>query len=496
MIWRLIAVRPSLVGASCWSSSASGRSRRSGPIGPVAYDDIAEHFKYGSIGSEPGGSLLAPVGGVLPPYRVFKALPSICSDKLPGGYASVGFDRRAGPRPADRRVAAPAARHRSGRASTARCATPAPSAIRRPRRRASCSACRRSSSISKRSCSSCSTARSTTGRRADAVQRPVRGDGRRASLFERVLLRVGLIDRLKLQTLELRNRIAPILAGSVPQLGPRPRRHVQSLQGDPVQLASRQAAAVRADRRVGLSVALEPDAARGHAPALGRRQHVGRRAQPERRARRGRHAGHGRSRGDQARARLDLDAAAAGLSVSDRPGAGRARRDALPAALPRVPRRPPVPRRREGRARASARSRTSTRSAPIGIASIRTPTTFAANQYALYPESQYRFTHFRKTNGYANQPLDGIWLRGPYLHNGSVPTLRDLLEPPERRPAVFYRGYDVFDQAKVGFVSNVPQADGRTFFRYDTSRARATATAATSTARRCRTRTSRRLSST
>jgi hypothetical protein len=94
---------------------------------------------------------------------------------------------------------------------------------------------------------------------------------------------------------------------------------------------------------------------------------------------------------------------------------------------------------------------------------------FAANQYALYPESPYRFTHFSKTRGYANQPLDGIWLRGPYLHNGSVPTLRDLLEAPERRPAVFYRGYDVFDQANVGFVSSVPTADTRTFFRFDTA---------------------------
>jgi len=94
---------------------------------------------------------------------------------------------------------------------------------------------------------------------------------------------------------------------------------------------------------------------------------------------------------------------------------------------------------------------------------------FATNQTALYPESGYRFTHFTKTNGYANQPLDGIWLRGPYLHNGSVPTLRELLEPPERRPAKFFRGYDVIDRAKVGFVSNVAQADGRSFFLYDTS---------------------------
>jgi len=95
---------------------------------------------------------------------------------------------------------------------------------------------------------------------------------------------------------------------------------------------------------------------------------------------------------------------------------------------------------------------------------------FAANQYSLYPESQYRFTHFRKTNGYATHPLDGIWLRGPYLHNGSVPTLRDLLEPPERRPKTFYRGYDVFDQRKVGFVSDVPAESGRQFTPFDTTR--------------------------
>ena len=94
---------------------------------------------------------------------------------------------------------------------------------------------------------------------------------------------------------------------------------------------------------------------------------------------------------------------------------------------------------------------------------------FAANQYQLFPESPYRFTRFRKTYGYANHPLDGIWARAPYLHNGSVPTLRDLLEPPDRRPAAFYRGYDVYDRVNVGFVSDVPQEGGRDFFRYDTT---------------------------
>ena len=58
---------------------------------PVTYAAIEDHFKYGSIGSEPGGSLLNPVGGVLPPYWVFKSLPSICSDKLPDGYGTFGF---------------------------------------------------------------------------------------------------------------------------------------------------------------------------------------------------------------------------------------------------------------------------------------------------------------------------------------------------------------------------------------------------------------------
>ncbi len=83
---------------------------------------------------------------------------------------------------------------------------------------------------------------------------------------------------------------------------------------------------------------------------------------------------------------------------------------------------------------------------------------FCINQANLYPDSQYRFTHFSKTNGYANQPLDGVWARAPYLHNGSVPTLMDLLEDPPSRPKQFVRGYDVYDQQKVGFVSDTSDA--------------------------------------
>lgn len=91
------------------------------------------------------------------------------------------------------------------------------------------------------------------------------------------------------------------------------------------------------------------------------------------------------------------------------------------------------------------------------------------NQNTLYAGYPWRFTHFRKTNGYGNMPLDGVWLRAPFLHNGSVPTLRDLFETPDKRPKDYYRGYDVFDPVKLGFVTNVSEENGRKFFKYDTS---------------------------
>ncbi len=80
------------------------------------------------------------------------------------------------------------------------------------------------------------------------------------------------------------------------------------------------------------------------------------------------------------------------------------------------------------------------------------------------------FQHFHKTNGYANAPLDGIWARAPYLHNGSVPTLWDLLTPQESRNGgrgFFYRGHSVYDPVNVGFRDDVEQeANGRKSFRF------------------------------
>lgn len=66
-----------------------------------------------------------------------------------------------------------------------------------------------------------------------------------------------------------------------------------------------------------------------------------------------------------------------------------------------------------------------------------------------------------KNDGYLASPLDGAWIRAPYLHNGSVPSLRALLQPPAERPAVFHRGYDVYDPVDVGFQSRGPEAERR-----------------------------------
>jgi mono/diheme cytochrome c family protein len=85
-------------------------------------------------------------------------------------------------------------------------------------------------------------------------------------------------------------------------------------------------------------------------------------------------------------------------------------------------------------------------------------------------ENTYRFKRFRKTNGYANLPLDGVWLRAPYLHNGSVPTLWDLLNPREKRPAFYYRGSDEYDWNKLGFKFESPTAlNGTKYFFYNTT---------------------------
>jgi len=95
----------------------------------------------------------------------------------------------------------------------------------------------------------------------------------------------------------------------------------------------------------------------------------------------------------------------------------------------------------------------------------------AKDRYTNYRAGGYSwgFHEFHKTNGYLANELTGLWLRGPYLHNGSVPTLRDLLSPPSDRPQKFYRGYDLVDPAGGGFISQVGTPAERYGALYDTA---------------------------
>ena len=67
--------------------------------------------------------------------------------------------------------------------------------------------------------------------------------------------------------------------------------------------------------------------------------------------------------------------------------------------------------------------------------------------------------------GYKPRPLAGIWATPPYLHNGSVPTIYDLLSPVDERPKTFRVGSREFDPEKVGLA----EPDGGNWFELDTS---------------------------
>ena len=76
-----------------------------------------------------------------------------------------------------------------------------------------------------------------------------------------------------------------------------------------------------------------------------------------------------------------------------------------------------------------------------------------ANEVVVNELGMERSPMSKPYDGYVALQLDGLWLRGPYLHNGSVPTVRALLEPPACRPRSFYRGYDLLDRKNLGFVA-------------------------------------------
>jgi hypothetical protein len=55
---------------------------------------------------------------------------------------------------------------------------------------------------------------------------------------------------------------------------------------------------------------------------------------------------------------------------------------------------------------------------------------------------------------YRAKTLVGIWATGPFLHNGSVPTIYDLLKPAAERPLTFPTGQREYDPIKLGIQTD------------------------------------------
>ncbi|RKT43025.1 cytochrome c [Thiocapsa rosea] len=450
-----------LIGAAVWLSARFTADR------PVDYADIQDQFKYGSIGSEPGGSVFDAVGGLLPPEPIFAVLPHVCPDKLPGGYASLGLLEEEG-QPFPIGISR---RHRLGvdqvglncavcHAGTVRETTDGPRRIvlGMPSHQLDLQGFFRF-------VLDCTLDERFT---ADNLMGLMARNGAELDWFDRVLYRFFVIPRTREQTLILAKRLERIMRHEVPDWGPGRVDTFNPYKG--LQFNWPLA-------RLPLSELI----AASDFPSLWNQQ-----------PRDGMYL-HWDGNNDSVDERNLSAALGAGVTpvTIDHPRLQRVR-DWI-WTLPPPPYPYPIDQDKAARGmplyaeycmdcHADHRFKEGVRSGTsigtvVPIADIGTDRhrldsytfDFAANQYSLYPDSNYRFTHFRKTQGYANHPLDGIWARAPYLHNGSVPTLRALLDDPKDRPARFYRGYDVFDQVGVGFIADVPEENGRRHALYDTA---------------------------
>jgi len=88
----------------------------------------------------------------------------------------------------------------------------------------------------------------------------------------------------------------------------------------------------------------------------------------------------------------------------------------------------------------------------------------------LLPEQQQEWNGLRKNElraplAYKARPHNGIWATPPYLHNGSLPNLYELLSPVSERSPKFYLGSKQFDPVKLGLDTR--QLKGASEFRVE-----------------------------
>jgi len=89
----------------------------------------------------------------------------------------------------------------------------------------------------------------------------------------------------------------------------------------------------------------------------------------------------------------------------------------------------------------------------------------------IAPEDRLKVTGFRKNDfraplGYPARPLTGYWATPPYMHNGSIPNLYEVMSPASERSATFWTGNEEFDPVNVGYRTEKFEGG----FEFDTKR--------------------------
>lgn len=87
-------------------------------------------------------------------------------------------------------------------------------------------------------------------------------------------------------------------------------------------------------------------------------------------------------------------------------------------------------------------------------------TKFIINLFSSQPQG---------VNVYKARPLNGIWATGPFLHNGSVKNIYQIMLPAEKRDKKFCVGDRELDTKDLGFKSDLSRCEADGWFVLDTS---------------------------
>ncbi|MGA2848904.1 MAG: di-heme-cytochrome C peroxidase [Terracidiphilus sp.] len=89
----------------------------------------------------------------------------------------------------------------------------------------------------------------------------------------------------------------------------------------------------------------------------------------------------------------------------------------------------------------------------------------------IAPEDRLAVVGFRKNDfraplAYPARPLTGYWATPPYMHNGAIPNLYEVMSPASERSSTFWTGSEEFDPVKVGYRTEKFEGG----FEFDTKR--------------------------